>query len=159
MDQLDRRILAVLQRDASMTVADIGKIVGISPTPCWRRIQKMQEDGVIRRNVALLDAQKLNAGVTVFVSIRTASHSVEWLKRFAEVVMDLPEVLEFYRMSGDVDYLLKVVIPDIATYDEFYSRLTARIALHEALPRFAIELIKSTTELPLEHVLRPRKVA
>ncbi len=159
MDQIDRKILSVLQKDAALTVSEIGKTVGISSTPCWRRIQKMQENGVIRRNVALLDPQKVNAGVTVFISIRTSSHTVEWLRRFSEVVMDLPEVLEFYRMSGDVDYLLKVVIPDISSYDEFYRRLSTRIELDGAVPKFAMEQIKVTTELPLEYTRKQNKAA
>jgi Lrp/AsnC family transcriptional regulator len=159
MDQIDRKILSVLQKDAALTVSEIGKIVGVSSTPCWRRIQKMQESGVIRRNVALLDPHKVNAGVTVFISIHTSSHTVEWLRRFSEVVMDLPEVLEFYRMSGDVDYLLKVVIPDISSYDEFYRRLSTRIDLHGAVPKFAMEQIKFTTELPLEYTRKQTKAA
>lgn len=159
MDQIDRKILSVLQQDAALTVSEIGKIVGVSSTPCWRRIQKMQENGVILRNVALLDPQKVNAGVTVFISIRTSSHTVEWLRRFSEVVFDLPEVLELYRMSGDVDYLLKVMIPDISSYDEFYRKLSKRIDLHGAVPKFAMEQIKLTTELPLEYIRKQVKAA
>jgi Lrp/AsnC family transcriptional regulator len=113
IDRIDRRILAVLQEDCTMPVAEIGRRVGLSTTPCWRRIQKLEEEGVIRRRVALLDPKKVRAGVTVFVAVRTSQHSEDWLERFAEVVTEFPEVVEFYRMSGEVDYLLRVVVPDI----------------------------------------------
>lgn len=152
MDTLDRKILSVLQRDASLTVTDVAKIVGISSTPCWRRIQKMRDDGVITGSVALLDGRKINAGITAFVSVVTASHSGEWLKRFSEVVNELPEITELYRLSGNVDYLLKVIVPDIAAYDKFQKRLTERIDIQSSSPRFAVEQIKSTTELPLEYL-------
>jgi Lrp/AsnC family transcriptional regulator len=113
----------------------------------------MEEDGVIRRRVALLDPVKVNTKVTVFVSIRTASHSIEWLKRFSEVVSEFPEVVEFYRMSGDVDYLLRVVVPDIAAYDAFYKRMIAKIEIRDVSSAFAMEQIKYTTELPLDYML------
>eukprot|EP00913_Durusdinium_trenchii_P008250 g7747.t1 len=141
------------EEDSTLAVADLAKKVGLSTTPCWRRIQKMEEDGVIRRRVALLDPVKVNTKVTVFVSIRTASHSIEWLKRFSEVVVDFPEVIEFYRMSGDVDYLLKVVVPDIAAYDAFYKRLIAKIEIRDVSSVFAMEQIKYTTELPLDYMM------
>ncbi|QQM29164.1 Lrp/AsnC family transcriptional regulator [Martelella lutilitoris] len=153
MDRLDRKILRLLQEDSTLAVADIGKKVGLSTTPCWRRIQKMEEEGVIRRRVALLDPEKVNANVTVFVAIRTNSHSVEWLKRFSEVIGDFPEVLEFYRMSGDVDYLLRVVVPDIAAYDAFYKRLIAKIEIRDVSSSFAMEQIKFSTELPLDYMV------
>ncbi|PRX10407.1 Lrp/AsnC family transcriptional regulator [Martelella mediterranea] len=152
MDRLDRKILRLLQEDSTLAVADIGKKVGLSTTPCWRRIQKMEEEGIIKRRVALLDPEKVNANVTVFVAIRTNSHSVEWLKRFAEVIADFPEVLEFYRMSGEVDYLLRVVVPDIAAYDAFYKRLIAKIEIRDVSSSFAMEQIKFSTELPLDYL-------
>ena len=136
-----------------MAVADLAKKVGLSTTPCWRRIQKLEEDGVIRKRVALLDPAKINAKVTVFVSIRTASHSNEWLKRFSEVVVDFPEVVEFYRMSGEIDYLLRVVVPDIAAYDAFYKRLIQKIEIRDVSSSFAMEQIKYTTELPLDYLV------
>ena len=114
MDAIDRRILAVLQDDASLSVAEIGHRVGLSSTPCWKRIQKLEADGVIQRRVAVVDQNKVGLGVTVFVSIETGDHSEEWLKHFAEVVGAMPEVMEFYRMAGDVDYMLRVVVADIA---------------------------------------------
>lgn len=152
MDRLDRKILRLLQEDTTLAVADIGKKVGLSTTPCWRRIQKMEEEGVIKGRVALLDPEKVNANVTVFVAIRTNSHSIEWLKRFSEVISSFPEVLEFYRMSGDVDYLLRVVVPDIAAYDAFYKRLIEKIEIRDVSSSFAMEQIKYSTELPLDYM-------
>ncbi len=152
LDRIDRRILAVLQEDSTMPVAEIGKRVGLSTTPCWRRIQKMEEEGIIRRRVALLDPKKVGAGVTVFVAVRTSHHSEDWLERFARVVTEFPEVVEFYRMSGEVDYLLRVVVPDIEHYDSFYKKLISQIELDDVSSSFAMEQIKYTTALPLNHV-------
>jgi len=152
MDRLDRKILRLLQENTTLAVADIAKKVGLSTTPCWRRIQKLEEEGVIKRRVAILDPVKVNARVTVFVAIRTNMHSLEWLKRFSEVIQDFPEVVEFYRMSGDVDYLLRVVVPDIAAYDTFYKKLIARIEIRDVSSTFAMEQIKYTTELPLDYM-------
>jgi Lrp/AsnC family transcriptional regulator len=153
LDKIDRKILALVQRDATMPVAEIGRKVGLSTTPCWRRIQKMEEDGVIKRRVAVLDPTKVNAGVTVFVSIRTNEHNESWLRKFAGIVEDFTEVVEFYRMSGEVDYLMRVVVPDIAAYDAFYKRLIGKIALTDVSSSFAMEQIKYTTALPLEYVV------
>jgi Lrp/AsnC family transcriptional regulator len=149
MDETDRRILACLQEDANMPVAEIARRVGLSSTPCWRRIQKLEESKIIRGRVALLDAKKLNVGVTVFVSVKTNHHSLQWLEKFAEAVAEMPEVIEFYRMSGEIDYLLRVVVPDIEAYDAFYKRLIARIELSDVSSSFAMEQIKYTTALPL----------
>ena len=153
MDRLDRKILRLLQEDSTLAVADVAKKVGLSTTPCWRRIQKLEEEGVIRRRVALLDQDKVNAKVTVFVSIRTNSHSNEWLLRFSEVISQFSEVVEFYRMSGDIDYLLRVVVPDIAAYDDFYKKLIAKIEIRDVSSSFAMEQIKYTTELPLDYMV------
>jgi Lrp/AsnC family transcriptional regulator len=149
MDAIDRKILAVLQKDASLSVAEIGNRVGLSSTPCWKRIQRLEADGVIQRRVAIVDQDRLGLGVTVFVSVETGDHSEEWLKRFADVVSGLPEVMEFYRMAGDVDYMLRVVVTDIPGYDAFYKRLIATVPLKNVTSRFAMEKIKSTTELPI----------
>lgn len=149
LDVMDLKILDLLQKDATLPVAEIGKAIGLSTTPCWRRIQKLEEAGVIRRRVAVLDPQKVNVGVTVFVSIKTDQHSLAWLERFHAAVSDMPEVVGFYRMSGDVDYLMRVVVPDIAAYDGFYKRLIARIEISKVSSAFAMEEIKNTTELPL----------
>ncbi len=148
-DAMDLKILAILQEDCTIPVAEIGKQVGLSTTPCWRRIQKLEEAGVIRRRVALLDPRKVNAGTTVFVAISTSTHSEEWLERFHAAIRDLPEVVEFYRMSGQVDYLLRVVVSDIPAYDAFYKKLISRIELSDVSSTFAMEQIKFTTALPL----------
>lgn len=153
MDKIDKRILTLLQQDSTTPVAEIGKKVGLSTTPCWRRIQKLEEDGVIKRRVALLDPPSVNARVTVFVSVRTNAHNAEWLKRFSEVTADFPEVVELYRMSGDVDYLMRVVVPDIAAYDEFYQKLISRIDITDVSSSFAMEQMKYTTQLPLDYLL------
>lgn len=152
MDRLDRKILRLLQEDSTLAVADIAKKVGLSTTPCWRRIQKLEEDGVIQRRVAVLDPVKVNVRVTVFVSIRTNSHSHEWLRRFSEVIQEFPEVVEFYRMSGDIDYLLRVVVPDIAGYDAVYKELIRVAELTDVSSSFAMEQLKYTTALPLNFV-------
>jgi len=149
MDAIDRKILAVLQEDASLSVAEIGNRVGLSSTPCWKRIQRLEGEGVIQKRVAIIDQDKLGLGVTVFVSVETEDHSGEWLTGFAKLVGAMPEVLEFYRMAGDVDYMLRVVVPDIAGYDAFYKRLIAAVPLKNATSRFAMEKIKSTTALPI----------
>src|SRR6201995_5837372 len=149
MDAIDRKILALLQADASLSVAEIGSRVGLSSTPCWKRIQRLEADGVIQRRVAVVDQDKLGLSVTVFVSIETGDHSEDWLKRFADVVAALPEVMEFYRMAGDVDYMLRVVVPDIQGWDRLYKRMIAAIPLKNVTSRFAMEKIKSTTMLPL----------
>ena len=150
IDQIDRKILKIIQRDCTIPVAEIGKMVGLSTTPCWRRIQKLEESGVIRGRVALLDPKKIDAGVTVFVSISTSQHTQEWLSRFHEVIQAFPEVVEFYRMSGEVDYLLRVVVSDISKYDQFYKKLISQIELSNVSSTFAMEQIKFTTEIPLE---------
>jgi len=152
LDKIDRKILALLQKDATTPVAEVGRKVGLSTTPCWRRIQKMEEDGVIKGRVAILDPSKINAGVTVFVSIKTNEHNEAWMRKFSSVVDDLTEVVEFYRMSGDIDYLLRVVVPDIAAYDAFYKKLISKINLTDVSSSFAMGQIKYTTALPLEFV-------
>ena len=149
MDATDRKILSVLQEDASLSVAEIGHRVGLSSTPCWKRIQKLETEGVIERRVAVVDQDKVGLGVTVFVSIETGDHSETWLKTFAQQVGAMPEVMEFYRMAGDVDYMLRVVVPDIHGYDRFYKQLIAAIPLKNVTSRFAMERIKSTTAYPV----------
>jgi Lrp/AsnC family transcriptional regulator len=149
MDAIDRKILNVLQQDASLSVAEIGQRVGLSSTPCWKRIQRLEAEGVILRRVVLVDQDKVGVGINVIVSIETDDHSQEWLERFARTVSAMPEVLEFFRMAGDVDYLLRVVVPDMAGYDAFYKKLIAAIPLKNVTSRFAMEKIKSTTALPI----------
>jgi Lrp/AsnC family transcriptional regulator len=150
LDEMDVKILSILQEDCTRPVADIGREVGLSTTPCWRRIQKLEETGVIRKRVAVLEPEKVNAGVTVFVSIKTDKHSTAWLDKFHKAVDDFPEVIEFYRMSGEVDYLLRVVVPDIRAYDEFYKKMISRIEIAKVSSAFAMEQMKYTTALPLQ---------
>lgn len=152
MDDIDRDILACLQNDASMPLARIAAQVGLSQTPCWRRIQKLEEAGIIRQRVALLDGEKINAGVTVFVSIRTSEHNKEWLEAFNDAVTEMPEVMEAYRMSGEIDYLLRVVVPDINAYDVFYKTLIDKVPLTDVSSTFAMEQMKYSTALPLSYL-------
>lgn len=149
LDAIDRRLLDLLQQDADQPIALLAAQVGLSPTPCWRRIQRLKEAGVIQRSVSLLDPKAINLGVTVFVAVRTRNHSQAWFDRFKAVVELIPEVVEFYRMSGEVDYLLRVVVPDIAAYDQVYKRLIADTELADVSSSFAMEEIKFTTALPL----------
>lgn len=154
IDKIDTAILAELQTDASPSVAEIAQRVNLSQNACWRRIRRLEEEGVILRRVALLDPEKLDAGMTVFVSVRTAEHSAAWLEEFAHAVSDLPEVVEFYRMAGEIDYLLKVRVADIKAYDRVYKRLIERVRLVDVSAAFAMEEIKNSTAIPLPTVLR-----
>lgn len=149
MDKIDRKILLLLQDDATLPVADIAKQVGLTTTPCWRRIQSLESAGVIRKRVALLDRESLQLDVNVFVAIKTNHHDAKWLEKFARVVEDFTEVVEFYRMSGDIDYLMRVVVKDIAAYDAFYQKLIRKIDLSDVSSSFAMEQIKYTTALPV----------
>lgn len=149
LDTIDRRLLELLQQDADQQIAQLAAQVGLSPTPCWRRIQRLKDAGVIQRSVTLVDPKAINLGVTVFVAVRTRNHSQAWFDRFKAVVELIPEVVEFYRMSGEVDYLLRVVVPDIAAYDLVYKRLIADTELADVSSSFAMEEIKFTTALPL----------
>lgn len=152
IDSMDRKILELLQQNSEWQVAELAARVGLSQTPCWRRIQRLKEAGVITRSVTLVDPQKVNVGVTVFVAVRTRTHSLAWFEHFKAVVDVIPEVVEFYRMSGDIDYLLRVVVPDIAAYDKVYKRLVADTDLSDVSSSFAMEEIKFTTALPLSYV-------
>ena len=152
LDRIDRKLLQLLQDDASLPIAELAARVNLSPTPCWRSIQKLRDAGVIRKQVVLLDAARLNVGVTVFVSVKTSQHNPAWLERFARGVARIPEVVEFYRMSGDIDYLLRVVVPDIAGYDAVYKELIRVAELTDVSSSFAMEQLKYTTALPLNFV-------
>ena len=149
MDAIDRKIVTLLQDDASLSLAQIAHRVGLSQSPCWKRIQRLEKNGVILKRVALVSPESIGMGLTVFVSIETGDHSQDWLDRFAKEVGAMPEVMEFYRMAGDVDYMLRVVVPDIQGYDGFYKRLIAAIPLTNVTSRFAMEKIKATTALPI----------
>ncbi len=150
MDLLDQKILNLLQLDASLTVKKIAGQIALSVTPCWKRIQKLEAQGFIRARVALLDPKKVNANVTVFVAIKTDQHSTEWIERFSRAVSDMPQVMEIYRMSGEIDYLLKVVVSSIEAYDRFYKNLVDRIELSHVTSSFAMEQMKYTTALPIK---------
>jgi len=149
MDKLDAKILDLLQTRGGLTAAEIADQVGLSKAPCWRRILKLKQQGVIRDTVALLDAHALNVGTTVFVTLKTGNHSEAWFQKFVRAVREIPEVTEIYRMSGDVDYLIRIVVPDIDAYDVVYKRLIAAVEFQDVSASFALETIKYTTALPL----------
>jgi Lrp/AsnC family transcriptional regulator len=149
VDKLDAKILGLLQENGELTAAEIADRIGLSKAPCWRRIQKLQQEGVIRRTVAILDARALNVGTTVFVTLKTGNHSDAWFQKFVRAVRDIPEVTEIHRMSGDVDYLIRIVVPDIDAYDVVYKRLISAVEFQDVSASFTLETIKHTTALPL----------
>ncbi len=151
MDDIDRKILGLLQKDATLSTAEVAEMVGLSTTPCWRRIQILEQEGYITRRVALVDRNKVNVPLDVFVAIRTNEHNFEWLDEFARIVCEFPEVVELYRMSGEVDYLMRVVVPDMTAYDSFYKELIKKVQLTDVSSSFAMERIKYTTALPLDY--------
>jgi len=152
MDKLDKKILEQLQKNAALTAAELADRIGLSKAPCWRRIKLLEEQGVIKQTVALLEARSLNLGTTVFVTLKTANNSEAWFERFVKAVSDIPEVTEIHRMSGDVDYLMRIVVPDIDAYDAVYKRLIASVEFQDVSASFALETIKYTTALPLNYV-------
>jgi len=149
LDRQDVRILALLQEDASRSVAEVAEAVNLSQNACWRRIKRLEEDGFVASRVALLDPRKLGVGVVVFVAVRAAEHTEAWLDQFAAAVERIPEVMEFHRMSGDIDYLLKLRVADIADYDAVYKRLIRAARLTDVSSMFVMETLKSTTAIPL----------
>lgn len=152
VDEIDREILQLLQVDAAMTAKDLADHVGLTATPCWRRVQNLEKAGVIKGRVALLDRETLDLDVTVVVHIRTNDHSAAWLERFHEGIAEMPEIIEAFRTSGEIDYMLKVVVPSIEAYDAFYKRLIARVDLYDVRSVFVMEEMKQTTALPLDHL-------
>ena len=152
LDKKDKEILQLLQEDASLSLAEVAARVNLTQTPCWRRIQKLQAEGVIRKQVVLCDANKLNLGLTTFVTIRTSQHNERWMQRFVAGATSIAEIVEIYRLSGDADYLLKIVVPDISRYDSVYKRLIRAVDLLDVSSAFAMETIKCTTALPLDYV-------
>ena len=150
MDSIDRKILRELQRDCSGSIAEIADRAGVSQTPCWRRIKKLEEAGYIKQRVAVLDQDLLNLGMTAYVMIKTSHHDDSWLTRFSEGVSLIPEVIEIHRMAGDIDYLLKIVATDMSDYDRIYKRLITVAELFDVSASFSMERIKSSTELPLD---------
>jgi len=152
MDKLDRKILELLQANGELAAADVADRVGLSKAPCWRRIKRLQDEGVIRRTVALLDPHSLNVSTTVFVMLKTAHHNEAWFEKFVRAVRDIPEVTEIHRMSGHIDYLMRIVVPDIDAYDVVYKRMIAAVDFLDVSASFSLETIKSTTALPLTYV-------
>jgi Lrp/AsnC family transcriptional regulator len=149
MDDTDRKILRLLQEDADQPVAEVAAAVGLSPTPCWRRIQKLRAAGVIQRTVALVDPQAIGLGLNVFVGIEARDHSPDWLRQFTETVAAMAEVMAIYRMAGETDYLLRVAVRDMAGFDDFYRRLIAAVPLKNVTSHFAMERVKYTTAYPI----------
>lgn len=150
LDHTDRAILRLIQRDAALSLAEIAGEVGLTPTPCWKRIRRMEQAGIITARVALVDPAKVGLGLSVFVAIETGDHSAPWIESFATTVGKMPEVVDCWRLGGDVDYMLRVVVPDMAAFDSFYRKLTADVpALRKVTSRFAMERVKNTTALPI----------
>ena len=150
LDRRDRRILDLLQQDATMPVAAIAERVGLSRTPCWRRIRELEKRGYIRKRVALLDRAKLGAGITVFVAIKTNQHNAKWLANFRKAVNAMPEIVEAYRLSGETDYLLRILVQDIEGFDKVYKRLIEMVEFSDVSSSFSMEELKSTTAIPLD---------
>jgi len=151
MDTTDRKLLDILQHDAGLSLDQLSTRMALSRNACWRRIKRLEDDGVIKARVTLLDASRINVGLTAFIALRTTEHSAKWLDQFSKAVRDLPEIVGVYRMTGDVDYLLQAVIPDVVAYDRLYKRLIGKITLADVSSSFVMEEIKSTTVLPLDY--------
>ena len=145
MDEIDRKLLAILQQDATLSIAQMADKVGLSATPCWKRVQKLEAAGVITRRVALVAPEKVGVGLSVFVAVEAGDHTPDWLERFAQAVDAMPEVMGAYRMAGEVDYMLHVAVADMAEFDLFYKRLIGTVPMRNVTSRFAMERIKSTT--------------
>lgn len=152
MDATDRKILDILQADASVPVATIAERVGMSTAPCWRRIRKLEEDGVITRRVALLSRRKANVPMTVFVAVKAPRHAVEWLQAFRKLIADIPEIVEAWRLTGEADYQLRIVVPDIETYDVVYQRMISRLEFSDISSAIAMEEMKYTTAIPTNYI-------
>lgn len=150
LDEMDRRILAELQRDGSLPIEELSERVHLSRNACWRRVKRLEEERVITGRVALVDADRLGLGLSVFVIVRTSSHDPDWLKKFREAVTGFPEITGVYRMSGDLDYILRARVADVKAYDRLYQRLIARVPLTDVSASFVMEEIKETTVVPVE---------
>ncbi len=151
MNEIDKKILSILQDNADIPIAELSKKVNLSATPCWARINKLYKQGYIKKKVAVVDRLKINLSVIAFVQIRTSQHSMNWSKRFIKAVTEMEEVVEFYRLSGTVDYIFKVLVPSIEKYNEFYKKLTDKIDFSEVTSSFSMEEIKYTSNLPLNY--------
>ena len=152
MDSKDRKILELLQQNAMYTAGEIAERIGLTTTPVWRRIQRLEEEGYIRGRVAILDRAKMNVGITVFVAIRTSHHSKEWLDNFRDTMLGIPEIVEAHRLSGEIDYLLRIVLPSIEDYDRVYKRLINAVEFLDISSSFSMEELKWTTAVPVAHV-------
>ena len=150
LDRIDRKILHELMRDSTLPVAQLAERVGLSQTPCWKRVQKLEAAGVIIGRVALVAPEKIGLGLTVFVEIEAADHTPGWREAFAAMVADYPQIVESHRMAGEVDYLLKVIVPDMQAYDAFYLDLTHRLPCRNVTSKFSMERMKATTTLPID---------
>ena len=150
MDRIDRKLLTLLQDNADRPLNELADAVNLTPTPCWKRIQKLQQAGVIRKKVVLCDPVKLNLGLTAFVAVRTTQHNEQWLRKFAAAVQSIPEIVEAYRMSGEIDYMLRVVVSDIQGYDTVYRKLIRAVELFDVSSSFAMERLKYSTALPVD---------
>jgi Lrp/AsnC family transcriptional regulator len=160
MDEIDRQLLELLQDDAALSIAQMAERVGLSATPCWKRIQRLEKNGVITRRVAVVDPEQVGLGLSVFVNVEAGDHTPEWLQRFSIGVSAMPEVMEIYRMAGNVDYVLRVAVTDMAAYDAFYKRLIAVAPMRNVTSRFAMERMKHTTAYPLpSRAFRDRRAA
>jgi Lrp/AsnC family transcriptional regulator len=150
LDRTDRRILAIMQEDSSLAVADVAARVGLSQTPCWRRIQRLRAEGVIERTVSLVHPEAVGLGLTVFIAIEALDHSPDWLDRFTAAVSSMPEVMEVHRMAGDIDYLLRVAVADMSAFDSFYRDLIKAVPLKNVSSHFAMERVRATTAYPID---------
>lgn len=149
IDEFDRRLLSALQQDCAQSLESLGAHIGLSRNACWRRIKRLEDDGLLRGRVALVDPEKLGLGLQVFISVRTNNHDPDWVDAFAKATRDLPEILGVYRMTGDLDYLIRARVRDIADYDALYQRLIRRVALSDVSASFVMEEIRETTALPI----------
>lgn len=152
IDDIDRKILGLLQRDAAQSLESIAETIGVSLNTCWRRVQRLEEARILERRVALIDNEKVGLPLTVFVSIRTDDHSKDWADNFTKAVTTIPEIVEFYRLAGDVDYILKMMVSSVSDYDRVYQRLIAKVRVNDVSASFAMEKLKFTTELPLDRI-------
>ncbi len=152
MNEIDKKILSILQDNADIPISELSKKVNLSATPCWARINKLYKQGYIKKKVAVVDRLKINLPIIAFVQIRTSQHSMNWSKRFIKAVTEMEEVVEFYRLSGTVDYIFKVLVPSIEKYNEFYKKLTDKIDFSEVTSSFSMEEIKYTSTLPLNYI-------
>ena len=152
MNEIDKKILSILQVNADIPIAELSKKVNLSATPCWARINKLYKQGYIKKKVVVVDRKKINLSVIAFVQVRTKQHSMIWTKKFIKAVSEMDEVVELYRLSGTVDYIFKVLVPSMEKYNEFYKKLTNNVDFFEVTTSFSMEEIKQTSNLPLNYI-------